>query len=109
MAVLIIEIHVPFPLEPVVAEGEYPFPWIDVIEDFLGELEEQGEIEVFDDGEEHEDAYIFFVTGADERDLLAAASRTAKLEGVPAGVFAVISDDEAGEWGVGRRVDLPLN
>ncbi|MDX8036016.1 hypothetical protein SK803_37970 [Lentzea sp. BCCO 10_0856] len=109
MATLIIEIHVPFPSEPVVAEGEYPFPWIDVIEDFLGGLEEEGEIEVFDDGEEYGDAYVFFITGADERDLLAVASRTAKLDGVPPGVFAVVSDDEAGEWGLGRRVELPLS
>ncbi len=39
---LIIEIHVPFLPEPVVFEGEYPFPWTDVIEEFPDELEEEG-------------------------------------------------------------------
>jgi hypothetical protein len=71
VATLIIEIHVPFHPAPVVPEGEYPFPWIDVIEDFLHGLEEEGGIEVFDDGEEYGDAYVFFITGSNEGDLLA--------------------------------------
>lgn len=108
MATLIIEIHVPFHPAPVVPEGEYPFPWIDVIEDFLYGLEEEGEVEVFDDGEEYGDAYVFFITGSNEDHLLATASRTATLDGVPPGVYAMVTDDEAEEFGLGRRVDLPL-
>jgi hypothetical protein len=77
-------------------------------EDFLVGLEEQGEAEVFDDGEEDAEASVFFVTGADEEDLLAVASRVAALPGVPAAAFAVVSDGEAEEFGLGRRVALPL-
>ena len=72
VATLIIEIHVPFHSAPVVPEGEYPFPWIDVIEDFLCGLEEEGAVEVFDDGEEYRDAYVFFITGSNEGDLWAS-------------------------------------
>ncbi|MFI5823937.1 hypothetical protein ACIA8I_33380, partial [Streptomyces rishiriensis] len=71
--------------------------------------------------------YVFFVTGAPEPALLEAAARAAALPGVPAGAFAVVSDDpEAPEdpgarpgagppgpgapgtgAGRGRRADLP--
>ncbi|MET9226313.1 hypothetical protein [Lentzea sp. NPDC003310] len=108
MATVVIEIHVPLRPAPAVEEDEYPFPWIDVIEEFLGGLEEDGELEVFDDGEESGDEYVFFVTGADEQELLAAASRVARLDDVPTGAYAVVSDSEAAEWGLGRRVTLPL-
>jgi hypothetical protein len=36
-----------------------------------------------------------------------AASQVAALDGVPAGVFAMVTDDAAEEFGLGRRVDLP--
>ena len=52
-ATLIIEIHVSFRPAPVVTEGAYPFPRIDVIEDFLHGVEEEGVVEVFDDSEEY--------------------------------------------------------
>ncbi len=80
-----------------------PFPWIDRIEDFLADLEEGEEWDV---GEEHDGAYVFFVTGAAEADLLAVASRVAALPGVPGGVFTVVTDEGAEEIGVGRRVEL---
>jgi hypothetical protein len=83
-------------------------PWIEDVEDFLADLEEQGDVEVYDDGEEDGDVYVFLITGAEERDLLAVASRLALLPGVPAGSFAVVSDDEADEFGLGRRVPLPF-
>jgi hypothetical protein len=101
---LVVEIHVPLLPTPNLPEAAYPFPWIDDIEAFLAGLEDQGDVEVFDDGEEHEDAYVFFVTGASEEHLLAVATRVATLPGVSAGTFAVLSDDEAEEFGVGRRV-----
>ncbi|WP_406067708.1 hypothetical protein [Micromonospora sp. NBC_01638] len=53
-----------------------------------------------------EDVYIFFIGGADEPALLAVASRVAKLHGVPPGAFAVVTDDEADEYGQGLRVEL---
>ncbi|WP_440072289.1 hypothetical protein [Streptosporangium sp. OZ121] len=108
MATTVVEIHVPLREAPGLAKTEYQFPWIDEIEEFLFALEQQGEVEVFDDGESFEDVYVFFVTGADESALLAAASRVATLDGVPAGAFAMITDDEAEEFGLGRRVDLPM-
>ncbi|MGW4824606.1 hypothetical protein ACWEP4_38205 [Streptomyces sp. NPDC004227] len=106
---MVVEIHVPLAPAPNLADGAYPYPGIEEVEDFLTDLEDQGDVEVFDDGEEDADAYVFFVTGAGEEDLLAVASRVAMLSGVPAGTFAVISHDEAEEFGLGRRVTLPLS
>ncbi|MDP9842670.1 hypothetical protein [Streptosporangium lutulentum] len=108
MATTVVEIHVPLREVSSLAKTEYQFPWIDEIEEFLFELEQQGEVEVFDDGEEFREVYVFFVTGTDENALLVAASRVAALDGVPAGAFAVITDDEAAEFGLGRRIDLPM-
>ncbi|MBO3747578.1 hypothetical protein J5X84_15990 [Streptosporangiaceae bacterium NEAU-GS5] len=108
MAAPVVELHVPLHPTPGRAETDYPFPWIDEIEVFLFELEQEGEVAIFDDGEEFEGAYVFFLTGADETGLLAVASRASCLDGVPMGAFAMVTDDEAAEFGRGRRVDLPL-
>ncbi|KAB2594375.1 hypothetical protein [Streptomyces arboris] len=107
MAATIVEIHIPMPPTPDLPDGSSPYPWIDRVEDFLVDLEDEGGMEVHDEGEEGEDAYVFFVTGAADEELLAVASRVATLPGVPAGAFAVVSDDEAEEFGRGRRVALP--
>ncbi|MEU6526481.1 hypothetical protein ABZ892_27535 [Streptomyces sp. NPDC046924] len=106
MPTMVVEIHVPLLPTPDLPEDAYPFPWIEEVEDFLCNLEDRSDVEVFDDGEQHEDAYVFFLTGAGEQELLAAASRVATLPGVPAGAFAVVSDDEAEEFGLGRRIAL---
>ncbi|MBT2438654.1 hypothetical protein J7E93_00625 [Streptomyces sp. ISL-36] len=108
MPTMVVEIHVPLSSAPNLPEGAYPYPWIEEVEDLLAGLEEQGDVEVFDDGEEEAEAYIFFITGASEEDLLALASRVATLPGVPTGSFAVVSSDEADEFGQGRQVTLPL-
>jgi hypothetical protein len=108
MARTVVEIHVPLTPVPGLGPGEYPFPWIDSVEEFLSELEDDGTIEVPDDGEEFGDVYVFFISGAAEADLLAAASRVAGLDDVPGGAFAMVTDDAAAEWGLGRRVGLPL-
>jgi hypothetical protein len=105
----VVEIHVPLVPAPGTAPGAYPFPWIDQVEDFLVKLEDEGTVEVYDDGEECGDSYLFFLAGANEASLLAAASRVATLGGVPAGAFAVVTDDGAPECGMGRRVDLPVS
>ncbi len=109
MAEVVVEIHVP--LTPVAGLGRdaYPYPWIDRIEEFLAELEEDGTVEIADDGEEFGDVYVFFLTGAGEEELLATASRAVSLDDIPDGAFAVVTDDEALEWGLGRRVELPLS
>jgi hypothetical protein len=39
-------------------------------------------------------------------DPAASAARLARLDGVPPGVVAVVTDDAAPEFGVGRRVPL---
>lgn len=101
---VVVEIHVPL----IPAAGDSAFPWIDDVEDLLVGLEEDGTLTVFDDGEEEGDVYIFSVTGATEADLLIAASRVAALAGVPAGAFAVITDDGATEFGAGHRAGLPV-
>ncbi|WP_327694740.1 hypothetical protein [Streptomyces sp. NBC_00459] len=100
---LIVEIHVPLEEGPVTPEGSRPFPWIDRVDDFLVNLEEAEE---HDESDEYEGVHVFFVTGAPETVLLSVASRVAAMPGVPGGVFAVVTDEEAEEIGVGRRVEL---
>lgn len=102
---IVVEIHVPLREAAGTAEGSCLFPWIDQVEDFLAE---QKAAEVYDDGEEYGEAYVFFIAGAAEEDLLAVASRAAGLADVPSGVFAMVTSDEAEEIGLGRRVELPL-
>jgi hypothetical protein len=96
---LLVEIHF-----PMTADDE----WIDDVGDFMIDLEEELGLEEFDDGEEFGDVYIFFISGASERTLLAAASRVATRDGVPAGAFAMVTDTNAPRVGMGRRVDLPV-
>jgi hypothetical protein len=98
MAVLV-EIHVPMTDD---------VEWIDDVGDFLIDLEDEMGIEEYDDGEQYGDVYIFFIAGANERKLLAAASRVATREGVPAGAFAMVTDTNAPQFGMGRRVNLPV-
>jgi hypothetical protein len=106
MAKTILEIHIPLVPTPGLPEDEYQFPWIFVVEDFLVEHEVPGQVEVYDDKESlSDDDYIFFLTGTDEEELIAAASRVLSLDEVPDGVFALMTDDEA-ETGTGRPVEL---
>ncbi len=107
MAEIVVEIHVPLVSPPGLPAGAWPFPWIRVVDDFLADLEDRGEAEVFDEGEEFGRAYAFFITGPDLNRLLAVANRVAALPGIPSGAFAVVTDDEAEEMGRGRRVKLP--
>ena len=109
MSNVVVEIHVPLAPAADVADGEYGYPWIDDVEERLAALEESGEAEVFDDGEEDGDEYVFFVTGASEEQLLKAASVIASSEGVPGGMYAVVTSDGAEEFGTGKRVPLPLD
>lgn len=103
MAELLVEIHVP--VSPIdVPEGKEPFAWIDTVMDFLFELDGSGG-EMYDDGEELGDEYLFFVHAAPEADLIALAREVANLPGVPSGVYATVTDTEA-DMGGGRRVDL---
>jgi hypothetical protein len=95
----LVEIHF-----PMTADDE----WIDDVGDFMIDLEEELGIEEYDDGEEYGDAYIFFIAGANERTLLKAASRVATRDGVPAGAFAMVTDTQAPQFGMGRRVQLPV-
>ncbi|TDC77944.1 hypothetical protein E1193_21580 [Micromonospora sp. KC606] len=104
----VVEIHVPLVATPGLTEDEYAFPWIEDVGDFLADLDEQGDVQEYDDGEEYGEVYVFFITGTREEVLLAVASRVAALDGVPAGAFAMVTDDDAEEFGMGRRVDLPL-
>ena len=97
MAVLV-EIHVPMTAD---------LEWIDDVGDFMIDLEEELGLEEHDDGEEFGGVYIFFIAGASERTLLAAASRVATRPGVPAGAFAMVTDTAAARLGMGRRVNLP--
>lgn len=104
MVDLVVEIHVP--LTPAnVPEGEYEYPWIETIMDFLMDLDGKGRGELWDDGEALGEDYVFPVIGAPEADLIGLAREVANLPGVPTGVFALVTDTDA-DMGTGRRVDL---
>jgi hypothetical protein len=102
----VVEIHVP--LTPLIGlpEGEDPFPWIDEVMDYITEVDERGEAALYDDGGEFGEVYVFLINAASEDRLLSVAARIADLPGVPAGVYAVVTDDEAEEFGIGRKVEL---
>jgi hypothetical protein len=117
MAQLIVEIHIPlvstglppgttWPRSTDIIPDDYPFPWIGEVEEYLGEREEDGTFEIYDDGEELGNDYLYFITGASEETLLAVAADVAALPGIPQGVFAIVTDDQAEEMGVGRRMPL---
>ncbi len=109
MAELVVEIHVPLTLPKELEDGEYPFPWIDDVMEFLAELEDDpraGGAAMYDDGEEWEGDYVFFISGASEESLVAVARRIAQLPGVPTGTFAMVTDADAEEIGLGTRVEL---
>jgi hypothetical protein len=114
---LIVEIHVPaintgsspgttWPRSSVTVTEDYPYHWIGEIEAYLAERADDVGFELYDDGEEVGDHYLFFLTRASETTLLAVAAEVAALPGVPRGAFAIVTDDESDEPGVGRRVPL---
>lgn len=100
---LLVEIHVPLTRALDLAEDEDPYPWIDQIMEELAELDEG---ELYDDGEEWEEHFVFLIHGASEETLLAQARRIAALPGVPSGVFAVVTSTEAGSFGTGTKVEI---
>jgi hypothetical protein len=103
VADLLVEIHVPLTPSDV-PDGEYRFPWIDSILEYLFELD-GSKGEMYDDGEELGDEYLFFVHNASETDLISIAREVANLPGVPSGVYATVTDTDA-DMGGGTRVDL---
>lgn len=126
MAQLIVEIHIPLVetrvqlpddtepeagSEPAAASPqlslEVEFDWIVAVEEYLAKREESGEFEVYDDGESLGGDYLFFLTGADEPTLLSIAADVARLPGIPPGAYAIVTDDESNEMGLGRQEPLP--
>ena len=106
MATLVVEVHVPLTPDRNVGEGENPFPWIEDLQEFTQELEEAGDVFVVEEGDEFDGAYVIVITGAEESALLGVANSVASLPGIPTGVFAMLTDDEAEELGQGTRVDI---
>lgn len=106
---LIVEIHVPLDSRTESLPGIRNSAWIDDVQEFLVELDEEVDgAEPWDDGDEWFGNYVFFIAGQDENKLLEVASRAATLEGVPTGAFAVVTSEEAGAvWGDGDRIPLP--
>lgn len=102
---LLVEVHVPLIPTPDL-DPEDQFDWIDTVLDFLEELDDSGELSMYDDGDSLDDVYVFSIHNATEEQLLAAARRIADLPGVPTGVFAVVTDTEAEEYGQGERHDI---
>jgi hypothetical protein len=105
-ATLVVEVHIPLTADTSIAEGENPYPWIEAVSDAVAEIEETGDAFVVEEGDEFEGSYVVVITGADESTLLNIAGRLATLPGAPTGVFAMVTDDEADELGLGRRVDI---
>lgn len=89
---------------PGLRKRDYQFPWIDDIEEYLGQLDGT-DGEAYDDGEELGEEYLFFVAGASEANLIELARRVSKLPRVPSGVYVTVNDSD-GDMGQGRRVDL---
>jgi hypothetical protein len=108
MAQLIVEIHVPLVDTGVRSPDnpDYAYGWIFEVEEYLASHQDTGGFEVYDDGEESGNAYLFFLTGADERKLLSVARDVARRPGMPKGAYAIVTDDEAEETGVGQRAPL---
>ena len=103
----IVEIHVPLTPPPDPPSGEYPYPWIEEVDEFLAEQGDHGDIHTYDDGEEYEDYYVFSLRGGTEDEMLRLANQVADLPGVPEGVVAFVAEDESETFGRGRRVQLP--
>lgn len=106
LAERVVEVHVPAIATPGLGKEEYPYPWIDDIEDYLAGLDGSGG-EEYDSGEELGEEYVFFLSSASESQLIELATRVAKLPGVPAGVYVVVTDSDS-DMGKGRRVELKL-
>jgi hypothetical protein len=105
-AQLVVEIHVPLVPAVGVQPDEYQFPWIDHVTDYLSEIQEEHEIEIYDEGEEYGDFYVFAITGASENELISVATTVAGLRTVPAGAYAMVTTDEATSHADGTRVEL---
>ncbi len=94
---LVFEVHVP-------STENFPHPWVDAIEEYLGGLD-GSDGEESDEPETLEDEYLYFLAGAPQARLTEHATRIARLPGVPAGVYVTVSDAER-NMGEGRRIDL---
>jgi hypothetical protein len=105
---LIVEIHLPLNGAGGILPGDpgYEFGWIDDIAEFLDDESSDGSFDIYDEGEDIGEAYVFFVAGAPKAVLLGVAADVAALPGVPSGAFAVVTDDKSEEIGTGRRVAL---
>lgn len=102
---LIVEVHVPFERsEAADDEGAYPYPYLETIEEYLFALDGDHGV-MYDDGEQIDDEYLFFLAGASEAELIDLAREIAALPGVPAGVYATVTDSDA-DMGGGRVVTL---
>ncbi len=109
MGELVVEVHVPLTKSIEIEEGEYAFPWIDDVSEFVADLDESPRYEgaeMHDDPEEWEGHYVFFLSGAPEEALLRVANDIGQLSGVPVGAFAMVTDSDAATYGEGTRVEL---
>jgi len=100
--VVVLEVHIP--LVAGKASNEDPFAWTEDVEDFLAER--VGPVTGLDDGEEIGDTYVFPLVGGGIGDLLFVAREIAALPGVPAGVYAVLTDSASVGSEDGRRIEL---
>jgi hypothetical protein len=109
MSELVVEVHVPLTRSVELDEGDYAFPWIDDVSEFVASLDEMPRYDgatMHDDPEEWEGHYLFFVAGAPEVALLRVANDISQLPGVPVGTFAMVTYSDAATYGEGTRVEL---
>ncbi len=109
MAELVVEVHVPLVKSADLQDGDYAFPWIDDVTEFVAQLDETPRYDgatMYDDSEEWSDHYVFFLAGAPEDSLIRAANDLIQLPGVPVGAFAMVTDADAATFGEGTRVEL---
>jgi hypothetical protein len=106
MKKLVIEIHFPLTPTPGLPEDEYPYPWIAELDDRVAVLTLKADgAEEYDDGEELDGHYAFFLTGEDKAAVLSAAKKMATGPDLPAGAFIIVNNSE-GNLGEGERVEL---
>lgn len=96
------------PLVPAteVEDGEYEYPWIPDVEDYLMEWDETTDGAEYVGDEEVGAVYVFMIAGSSENELLSVALTIATRSGVPAGTFAMVTSDGTESFGMGRRVEL---
>lgn len=80
--------------------------WIDQVQDYISEQSEHRPLDLFDDGEEYDDFYVFFIEGDSRQTLVEVAEEVARLSFVPSGAYAVYKASNSRDLAAGERIAL---